>query len=142
MYDTLKGSDWLGDQDAIEFMCREAVPAVLEPEHYGVPFSRTSEAKLMRKHCFTLVPLLPKRWIACLESPSRWFASIEQNMDRMNQLWTCRTPQDFATVQIDMMRQTVETAIESSRKIADMSVKMAEENRKADQTRRLNSGTC
>src|SRR5215207_8894030 len=75
MYDTLKGSDWLGDQDAIEFMCREAVPAVLEPEHYGVPFSRTSEAKLMRKHCFTLVPLLPKRWIACLESPSRWFAS-------------------------------------------------------------------
>ena len=38
MYDTVKGSDWLGDQDAIEYMCREAVPAVLELEHYGVPF--------------------------------------------------------------------------------------------------------
>jgi len=40
MYDTVKGSDWLGDQDAIEYMCREAVPAVIELEHYGVPFSR------------------------------------------------------------------------------------------------------
>jgi phasin family protein len=55
---------------------------------------------------------------------------IEKNMDRMNQLWTCRTPQDFAAVQTDMMRETVETAIESSRKIADMSVKMAEETGK------------
>ena len=52
---------------------------------------------------------------------------IEKNMDRMNQLWNCRTPQDFAAVQTDMMRETVETALESSRKIADMSVKMAEE---------------
>ena len=41
MYDTVKGSDWLGDQDAIEYMCREAIPAVYELEHYGVPFSRT-----------------------------------------------------------------------------------------------------
>jgi phasin family protein len=55
---------------------------------------------------------------------------IEKNMDRMNQLWTCRTPQDFTAVQTDMMRETVETAIESSRKIADMSVKMAEETGK------------
>jgi hypothetical protein len=57
---------------------------------------------------------------------------IEKNMDRMNQLWTCRTPQDFAAVQTetDMMRETVETALESSRKIADMSVKMAEETGK------------
>ena len=39
MYDTVKGSDWLGDQDAIEYMCREAIPAVVELEHYGVPFS-------------------------------------------------------------------------------------------------------
>ena len=39
MYDTVKGSDWLGDQDAIEYMCREAPPAVIELEHYGVPFS-------------------------------------------------------------------------------------------------------
>src|SRR6201994_3054861 len=45
MYDTVKGSDWLGDQDAIEYMCREAVPAVLELEHYGVPFSRTEAGK-------------------------------------------------------------------------------------------------
>jgi phasin family protein len=55
---------------------------------------------------------------------------IEKNMDRMNQLWTCRTPQEFAAVQTDMMRETVETALESSRKIADMSVKMAEETGK------------
>ena len=41
MYDTVKGSDWLGDQDAIEFMCKEAPAAVIELEHYGVPFSRT-----------------------------------------------------------------------------------------------------
>src|SRR5574338_659896 len=41
MYDTIKGSDWLGDQDAIEYMVREAVPAIIELEHYGVPFSRT-----------------------------------------------------------------------------------------------------
>jgi succinate dehydrogenase / fumarate reductase flavoprotein subunit len=41
MYDTVKGSDWLGDQDAIEYMCRNAVPAVIELEHFGVPFSRT-----------------------------------------------------------------------------------------------------
>jgi succinate dehydrogenase / fumarate reductase flavoprotein subunit len=49
MYDTVKGSDWLGDQDAIEYMCREAVPAVLELEHYGVPFSRTSEGKIYQR---------------------------------------------------------------------------------------------
>ena len=41
MYDTIKGSDWLGDQDAIEYMCREAMPSVIELEHFGVPFSRT-----------------------------------------------------------------------------------------------------
>ena len=43
MYDTVKGSDWLGDQDAIEYMCREAIPAVYELEHFGVPFSRTED---------------------------------------------------------------------------------------------------
>ena len=43
MYDTVKGSDWLGDQDAIEYMCRNAIPSVIELEHYGVPFSRTGE---------------------------------------------------------------------------------------------------
>lgn len=49
MYDTIKGSDWLGDQDAIEYMCREAVPAVIELEHYGVPFSRTDEGKIYQR---------------------------------------------------------------------------------------------
>ncbi len=49
MYDTVKGSDWLGDQDAIEYMCREAIPAVLELEHYGVPFSRTAEGKIYQR---------------------------------------------------------------------------------------------
>jgi succinate dehydrogenase / fumarate reductase, flavoprotein subunit len=46
MYDTVKGSDWLGDQDAIEYMCREAVPSVLELEHFGVPFSRTADGRI------------------------------------------------------------------------------------------------
>ncbi|HUY68733.1 MAG TPA: succinate dehydrogenase flavoprotein subunit, partial [Alphaproteobacteria bacterium] len=49
MYDTVKGSDWLGDQDAIEYMCREAIPAVVELEHYGVPFSRTEEGKIYQR---------------------------------------------------------------------------------------------
>ncbi|MCA0199765.1 MAG: succinate dehydrogenase flavoprotein subunit [Proteobacteria bacterium] len=49
MYDTVKGSDWLGDQDAIEYMCREAVPAIRELEHYGVPFSRTPEGKIYQR---------------------------------------------------------------------------------------------
>ncbi|BCI68228.1 succinate dehydrogenase flavoprotein subunit [Acetobacter aceti] len=49
MYDTVKGSDWLGDQDAIEFMCREAVPAVHELEHFGVPFSRTEQGKIYQR---------------------------------------------------------------------------------------------
>ncbi len=49
MYDTIKGSDWLGDQDAIEYMCREAVPSVIELEHYGVPFSRTEEGKIYQR---------------------------------------------------------------------------------------------
>ncbi len=49
MYDTIKGSDWLGDQDAIEYMCREAIPAVVELEHYGVPFSRTEKGKIYQR---------------------------------------------------------------------------------------------
>ena len=49
MYDTVKGSDWLGDQDAIEFMCKEAPDAVIELEHYGVPFSRTEEGKIYQR---------------------------------------------------------------------------------------------
>jgi len=49
MYDTVKGSDWLGDQDAIEYMCREAIPAVIELEHYGMPFSRTAAGKIYQR---------------------------------------------------------------------------------------------
>lgn len=48
-YDTVKGSDWLGDQDAIEYMCREAADAIIELEHYGVPFSRTKEGKIYQR---------------------------------------------------------------------------------------------
>lgn len=48
-YDTVKGSDWLGDQDAIAYMCREAVPAVLELEHLGVPFSRTADGRIYQR---------------------------------------------------------------------------------------------
>jgi succinate dehydrogenase / fumarate reductase flavoprotein subunit len=49
MYDTVKGSDWLGDQDAIEYMCKEAIPAIIELEHYGVPFSRTQTGKIYQR---------------------------------------------------------------------------------------------
>jgi succinate dehydrogenase / fumarate reductase flavoprotein subunit len=49
MYDTVKGSDWLGDQDAIEYLCREAPSAVYELEHFGVPFSRTEEGKIYQR---------------------------------------------------------------------------------------------
>lgn len=49
MYDTIKGSDWLGDQDAIEYMCKNAAQAVIELEHYGVPFSRTKEGKIYQR---------------------------------------------------------------------------------------------
>ncbi len=49
MYDTVKGSDWLGDQDAIEYMCREAIPAVYELEHFGVPFSRTEDGHIYQR---------------------------------------------------------------------------------------------
>lgn len=49
MYDTVKGSDWLGDQDAIEYLCRNAPEAVYELEHFGVPFSRTEEGKIYQR---------------------------------------------------------------------------------------------
>ena len=49
MYDTVKGGDWLGDQDAIEYMCKNAMDAVVELEHYGVPFSRTEEGKIYQR---------------------------------------------------------------------------------------------
>jgi succinate dehydrogenase / fumarate reductase flavoprotein subunit len=49
MYDTIKGSDWLGDQDAIEYMCKEAPDAIIELEHYGVPFSRTEDGRIYQR---------------------------------------------------------------------------------------------
>ncbi|MHA1164607.1 MAG: succinate dehydrogenase flavoprotein subunit [Alphaproteobacteria bacterium] len=49
MYDTVKGSDWLGDQDAIEYLCRQAPQAVYELEHYGVPFSRTQAGNIYQR---------------------------------------------------------------------------------------------
>jgi succinate dehydrogenase / fumarate reductase flavoprotein subunit len=49
MFDTVKGSDYLGDQDAIEFMCREAIPTVYELEHNGVPFSRLDNGKIYQR---------------------------------------------------------------------------------------------
>ena len=49
MYDTVKGSDWLGDQDAIEYLCRNAPQAVYELEHFGVPFSRTADGKIYQR---------------------------------------------------------------------------------------------
>ncbi|HEX5420434.1 MAG TPA: succinate dehydrogenase flavoprotein subunit [Gammaproteobacteria bacterium] len=49
MYDTVKGSDWLGDQDAIEYLCKEAPASVIELEHYGVPFSRTEEGRIYQR---------------------------------------------------------------------------------------------
>ena len=48
-FDTVKGSDWLGDQDAIEYMCREAIPAIIELEHQGVPFSRTEDGRIYQR---------------------------------------------------------------------------------------------
>ena len=49
MYDTVKGSDWLGDQDSIEYLCREAPKAVYELEHWGMPFSRTEEGDIYQR---------------------------------------------------------------------------------------------
>ena len=49
MYDTVKGSDWLGDQDSIEYMCKNAIPSVIELENFGVPFSRTDEGKIYQR---------------------------------------------------------------------------------------------
>jgi len=49
MYDTVKGSDWLGDQDSIEYLCKEAPKAVIELERYGVPFSRTKDGKIYQR---------------------------------------------------------------------------------------------
>jgi succinate dehydrogenase (ubiquinone) flavoprotein subunit len=48
-YDTVKGSDWLGDQDAIHYMCKEAPEAIIELESYGLPFSRTKEGKIYQR---------------------------------------------------------------------------------------------
>lgn len=59
-YDTVKGSDWLGDQDAIQYMTREAPVAVRELESYGMPFSRTSEGKIINAHSVDSPPTLAR----------------------------------------------------------------------------------
>ena len=63
MYDTVKGSDWLGDQDAIEYMCRNAILSVIELENYGVPFSRT-EGKIYQRPLGGHTPITESRWPA------------------------------------------------------------------------------
>ncbi|QQP41801.1 SdhA [Caligus rogercresseyi] len=60
MYDTVKGSDWLGDTDAMEYLAREAPKAVYELEHYGVPFSRTEEGKFTSVRLVATLPNLAK----------------------------------------------------------------------------------
>lgn len=59
MYDTVKGSDWLGDQDAIHYMTREAPAAIIELEHYGCPFSRTEDGRMY------VSPRAPSRRVNC-----------------------------------------------------------------------------
>ena len=49
MYDTVKGSDWLGDQDAIEYMCKEAADSIIELENFGVPFSRDQDGRIYQR---------------------------------------------------------------------------------------------
>src|SRR5258706_9258056 len=61
MFDTVRGSDWLGDQDAIAYMCREAVNAVVELEHLGVPFSRTDAGKIYQRRFGGRPPQKTKR---------------------------------------------------------------------------------
>jgi succinate dehydrogenase / fumarate reductase flavoprotein subunit len=60
MFDTVRGSDWLGDQDAIEYMCREAIPAVVELEHLGVPFSRTEDGKIYQRKLADTQRIMPR----------------------------------------------------------------------------------
>jgi phasin family protein len=67
---------------------------------------------------------------------------VEKNMEHMNELWSCRTPQDFTAIQSDIVRETVETVLESSRRIADMSIKMADDagkqiNKSMEEIRRV-----
>lgn len=57
MYDTVKGSDWLGDQDAIHYMTREAPQSVIELENYGCPFSRTDDGKMYVNCALSLLVL-------------------------------------------------------------------------------------
>ena len=105
-YDTIKGSDWLGDQDAIEFMCKEAPAAVIELEHYGVPFSRTGRRPHLpapvRRHDHSLRPaarpIAPARrriapatpcCIRCISSRSSTTPSSSSNTSRS--ISSCRT---------------------------------------------------
>jgi len=57
-YDTVKGSDWLGDQDAIEFMCREAPKVVYELEHFGMPFDRNADGTIYQRPSVVTPPTM------------------------------------------------------------------------------------
>jgi len=60
MYDTIKGSDWLGDQDSIEFLCREAPEVVLELEHFGMPFDRNNDGTIYQRPLVDICKILAK----------------------------------------------------------------------------------
>ena len=81
-YDTIKGSDWLGDQDAIEYMCREAIPSIIELEHYGVPFSRTEEGKIYQRPFGGMTTKYgegPAAQVRCAGGPSPYLVVMPPN---------------------------------------------------------------
>ncbi len=71
MYDTVKGSDWLGDQDAIEYMVRHAPAAVYELEHWGVPFSRTEDGKIYQRRSAPAPPPIAPAMPCCTRCTAR-----------------------------------------------------------------------
>ena len=62
MYDTVKGSDWLGDQDAIEYMCRNAIPSVIELENYGVPFREPGRVRFISVRLVAIRLIMVNQW--------------------------------------------------------------------------------
>ena len=95
MYDTVKGSDWLGDQDAIHYMTREAPQSVIELENYGCPFSRTDDGKMY----------VLKYWIICakLTSSAATKEHLEANLKSMEKV----------VKHIDAVLQRIEPAMPS-----------------------------
>ena len=87
MYDTVKGSDWLGDQDAIHYMTREAPQSVIELENYGCPFSRTDDGKMYVKMSRASVDMLTCRTAIkeLLEANRRNMAKVARRIDAVQQ---------------------------------------------------------